>query len=128
LYRLLLLLAAATIIYFLNSKNKNLEPVDTPLADTPLISRDTTSNVLPIAGTSDTSTFNAIVRKISLLTDAQKEQSALLMKGHTVTLYTIDSLSYNLEIPFYKPLTDTSGIKDSLSRLFERNIIIRAKN
>ncbi len=125
---ILLLLAAATVIYFLNTKNKNAELADTPLADTSVISRDTPANVLRFTSTSDTSTFKAIVNKISLLADAQKEQSALSMKGHAVTLYTTDSLSYNLEIPFYKPLSDTSGIKDSLARLFGRSIMIRVKN
>lgn len=61
-------------------------------------------------------TFKVVIKSFTNPVEAKKSYKKLSSYGHQLILYTDDSLTYKLSMPFNNPLRDTALIKDSLKR------------
>ena len=117
---LFLILASIAVYYYLNKKNKEIDPqansLTTDAPDTMLTKK--TPDILPIVNTvKDSNTFYIVLNEYSNLASAQKRMKVLSGYGHNVMLKTTDSITYKLKMPFTLPASDTLRIKDSLAKL-----------
>lgn len=125
--------------YFSNKKNQpetlelNTAPPVAPLAsDT--VKKDTlpsAQNVPPVvtpnAGNNNY-TFKVVIKNYPSLTVAQKRFDILTSYGHKLIMYTTDSVTYKVAMPFTRPLADTTYAKDSVRKsLFGGNPYIELK-
>jgi hypothetical protein len=63
--------------------------------------------------------FKIVIKNYPSLLTAQKAYDRLTSYGHKLLLYTADSVTYKLAMPFTKPLSDTSFVRDSVrNKLF----------
>jgi hypothetical protein len=63
--------------------------------------------------------FKIVIKNYPSLITAQKAYDRLTSYGHKLLLYTADSVTYKLAMPFTKPLSDTSFVRDSVrNKLF----------
>lgn len=75
----------------------------------------TAKPVTPVDGYS----FKIVIKNYPSLLTAQKAYDRLTSYGHKLLLYTADSVTYKLAMPFTKPLSDTSFVRDSVrNKLF----------
>ncbi|MDB5221606.1 MAG: hypothetical protein JWN83_273 [Chitinophagaceae bacterium] len=70
------------------------------------------------AVTNDGYTFKVVFKETRDKQDALKTLNKYKEYGHTVIMYTADSVVYKVAEPFTLPLSDTSHIKDSLNKYF----------
>jgi len=132
LWILLLLVVAATaatVYYFLKKDNKDAqtEKASPSIADTLVKPTDTTSKpIVMIPETTaktqafpatDGYTFKIVIKEYNNKEVAEKAFAKYTTYGHKLLLYTKDSATYKIAIPFISPLSDTLHAKDSL-RLF----------
>lgn len=69
--------------------------------------------------TADGYSFKIVIKNYPSLLTAQKAYDRLTSYGHKLLLYTADSVTYKLAMPFTKPLSDTSFVRDSVrNKLF----------
>jgi hypothetical protein len=67
-------------------------------------------------------TFKVVIKEYPDYTEASKSYTKLTGFGHTLVLYTTDSVLFKIAMPFSLPLKDTALVKDSLRRyLFSGN-------
>ncbi len=63
--------------------------------------------------------FKIVIKNYPSLIAAQKAYSRLTSYGYKLLLYTADSITYKLAMPFTRPLSDTTYARDSVrNRLF----------
>jgi len=70
------------------------------------------------AVSNDGYTFKIVFKETTDRQDAVKTYNKYKEYGHTVILYTKDSLVYKVAEPFTLPLSDTTHIKDSLNKYY----------
>ena len=124
---LVIILAGLGIYYVLMDKKTNQpEPLapteatsDTVRTDTLIKTAIDTSIKIaaPKTGTESVS-FIIVLKNYSKSGDAQKAFKRLSTYGHKLVVLKVDSLQYQLAMPFKTPLSDTLRAKDSLRRFF----------
>ena len=95
-----------------------LEPAGTvpaPTEDSAAIPL-TESNTMSTPTSSDGSTFKLIVNQYNNLPAAETRYNNLRSWGRNVVLYTNDSITYKIALPFTRPLSDTTKVLDSVQR------------
>ena len=65
---------------------------------------------------SDGSTFKLVVNQYNNLPAAQTRYNNLRSWGRNVVLYTKDSMTYKIALPFTRPMSDTTKVLDSVQR------------
>ena len=117
----------ATLYYFLKSDNKDKQaeqviitkdsvtnPKDTITRSTVVIP-DTTITVAPaIIPKKDGYTFKVVIKEFRTKDAAEKFYTKFTNWGYKFILYTKDSATYKIAIPFTRPLSDTLRVNDSL--------------
>jgi hypothetical protein len=61
-------------------------------------------------------TFKVVLKNYFTLAAAQKSFNRLTSYGHKLLLYTTDSVTYKVAMPFTRPLADTTYAKDSIRK------------
>jgi hypothetical protein len=132
-------LLGGTLWYFMNKNNtvdnttvSNIPAIQpaTNIIDT--TKKDTTKNlvvvndslkpaVTNIATTSTNAgdgmgTFNIVIKEYTNYAMALKSFNRLTSYGHKLVLKTTDSVNYKLVMPIYKPLSDTTLVRDSVKK------------
>jgi len=142
---LLLLVAIGWAAWYFLTRKKTAEPVATittqqkvstvpPAADTlkkdsstaalPL-QKDSIKPVVPVPGGYS---FKVVLKNYPSLMAAQKAYDRLTGYGHKLLLYTADSVTYKVAMPFTRPLADTAYARDSVRKiLFGGNPYIELK-
>ncbi len=96
-------------------------PDSTLVADT-LVNQVAADSLRPAADSlvkvPDSSGFRVIIKTYPSAAAADKQYKKLLEWGHKVTLDSTDATHHRLWIPFKRPLTDTTKVRDSLQRFF----------
>jgi hypothetical protein len=133
-----------TVWYFLNKTNDTAEPVaknviEQPqpvLTTTDTLKKDTTAAIqqkpdsvvqAPITAAGNYS-FKIVIKNYPSLVLAQKSYNRLTSYGHKLLLYTADSVTYKVAMPFTRPLADTVYARDSVRKtLFGGNPYIELK-
>jgi hypothetical protein len=127
---LVVVLLGLGIYHFVRKKTKpevitTEQPFVAPLADT--IKKDTMAKPTPVVDTSlakavvvlkDSINFKIVIKEYIDSDAAARAYKRLTVYGHKVELYTNDSISYKLAMPFKTPLSDTSRARDSIKTLF----------
>jgi hypothetical protein len=92
-------------------------------ADTSLLKKDTTGiKVLP--KTLDSNSFYIVIKEFNDLATAQKRVAKLASYGNNVAVYTKDSITYKMRMPFRVSILDTLRVKDSLNKFFQAKTYI----
>ena len=127
---LLMLVAAtaATLYYFLKKDNKDKLPEqvvtttvstakrkDTTAKSTTIVPDTTKAAVLKNNGY----TFRIVIKQYSSKEVAEKVFEKYTTYGHKLQLYSKDSVTYKIAMPFTRPLSDTLRAKDSLRLFFD---------
>ena len=116
---LILGLGAWAAYYFFYQKTdqdvvNETQPVQTN-TDSVAVKKDT---VATPAVTNDGYTFKIVFKESIDTQEALKTLNKYKKYGHTVIMYTNDSVLYKVAEPFTLPLSDTSHIKDSLNKYY----------
>ena len=116
---LILGLGAWAAYYFFYQKTdqdvvNETQPVQTN-TDSVAVKKDT---VATPAVTNDGYTFEIVFKETRDKQKALKTLNKYKKYGHTVIMYTNDSVLYKVAEPFTLPLSDTSHIKDSLNKYY----------
>lgn len=116
---LLILGGAAWAAYYFFFKKTNQDianetQTEQVIHDTSSIKKDTTS----ITPAGDGYTFKIVFKVTRNKEEALKTLNKYKDYGHTVIMYTTDSVVYKVAEPFTLPLSDTSRVKDSLNKYF----------
>jgi len=134
--------AGATLYYFLKKDNKEeklaeqVTPVTDTLAkkDSIIKTTDTASLIKPVVPDStaavvknDGYTFKVVIKEYQNKDVAQKAYDKYTTYGHKLLLYTLDSVTYKIAMPFNSPLSDTLHAKDSLRVFFNARTYIEKK-
>lgn len=133
---LVIILSGLGIYYFL--MNNKTSEAETPVAAPIEVAADTTKTdtiAQPIIDTlqtaaaplikNDSSNFKVVLKKYNNQAAADKAFKRLSYYGHKLEFIKIDSLNYELAIPFKSALSDTLRAKDSLRRFFGGNPYIK---
>jgi len=117
-----------------NSQHSETVPlaIEEPIADT--TNRDTTVikntfsqastdtaasvTITPAIVAADGNNFKIVLKSYSTSELAQKAFNRLTTYGHKLVVIKVDSLKYELAMPFKTPLTDTTRARDSLKVFF----------
>ena len=91
-------------------------PEAIPEEDTAALPVATNNDVVNRPVSTDGSTFKLVVNQYNNLPAAQTRYSNLKSFGRNVVLYTNDSITYNIALPFTRPLSDTTRVLDSVQR------------
>lgn len=91
-------------------------PEAIPEQDTTTLPATTNNDVVNRPVSSDGSTFKLVVNQYNNLPAAQTRYNNLKSFGRDVVLYTHDSVTYNIALPFTRPLSDTTKVLDSVQR------------
>ncbi len=128
---LLVIIMSGLGIYYLLMNKKTNEPVQPASAETVADTsgnslKDTVTKNIPdtVIKTAtpvikrDSSGFKIVLKKYPSSISAQKAYSRLSTYGHKLVVLKVDSLQYELAMPFNTPLSDTLRAKDSLRKFF----------
>ena len=123
--------------YFLNKKN-DTEPAVKDIVEQPItpppVTNDTIKNdsnkivqqkpdsIVKAPATDNVYNFKIVIKNYPSLLLAQKSFNRLTSYGHKLLLYTADSVTYKVAMPFTRPLADTAYARDSV-----RNILFGGK-
>lgn len=116
-------LAAIFGIRYFNNKPKDVVPVNTPIVPPPVVAKDTVvktpavDTVAKAPAVADTPEYNFIISSYKTLIAAQKREKQLTGYGHKVNVMTKDSLTFYVVKPMKLLASDTTKIKDSLSKV-----------
>jgi hypothetical protein len=131
-------LAVFAAYYFLVLKQPESSAViETPLINEETVKKDTAktsvaaidtikkntvndSSILinPAALKTDSSSFKIVIKVYHSEKAINKAYSRLKSYGHKLLIVKVDSINYKLMMPFYKPLSDTARVRDSLKIFF----------
>jgi len=106
------------------------QPVPTALQDTvklldSAITQQADSNLVTApAITKDTMNFKLVVKQYATEAAANKGFSRFTTMGYKLELIKLDSSTFQLAIPFNRPLSDTTRVKDSLRIVFPERLQI----
>jgi hypothetical protein len=126
-----------TAWYFLNKKDDAPEPTTkntveqpqptvTPNTDT--VKKDTIATIVqqkadsikPLQSAAPVAagayTFKIVIKNYTSFASAQKSYNRLTSYGHKLLLYTTDSVTYKVAMPFTRPLADTIYARDSIRK------------
>jgi len=128
-------LSAAAIWYlFLRKQPQQTVATTEPAADTtthtPAVKPDSNTVTLPAPAIipGDSSVFKVVLKDYPSYDAANKAYTRLTGYGHKLLLYTRDSVTFKVAMPIYKPLSDTTMVKDSVKKkLFGGNPYIELK-
>lgn len=83
------------------------------------IKKDSLSRIAaaPLTKT-DSTTFKIVLKDYTSEQAVQKAYNRLSAYGHKLIILKKDSASYKLMLPFYKPLSDTARVRDSIKEFF----------
>lgn len=82
----------------------------------------------PVTSNNAAYSFKVVIKNYPSLAIAQKRFDILTSYGHKLIMYTSDSVTYKVAMPFSLPLSDTAYIKDSVRKtLFGGNPYIELK-
>ncbi|MEO6220214.1 MAG: hypothetical protein ABIO81_07285, partial [Ginsengibacter sp.] len=117
---------AAWNFLFKDNKDTSTSENIVPVNDSSLLNNDTSGNNIVSADTStmtgqptsDTVSFNVVVRETTDKQIALTRLAILKSYGRNVIIYTADSITYKVAQSFKLPLSDTTKILDSLNRNF----------
>jgi len=140
LFVFFVLIASLTALglYYFIFKNKSPktpvalqeQPVQTTIPDT-LKTTDTTvvqqadsSLVAAPVSSKDTMNFKLVVKQYATEAAANKGFSRFTTMGYQLELIKVDSTAFQLAIPFNRPLSDTTRVKDSLRIVFPERLQI----
>lgn len=125
---LVIILSGLAIYYMLMNKNPNeteevLAPVvpikDNAKMDTIIKKEtDTTIKLVTPAINNDTPGFKIVLKNYPTSEAAKKAFQRLTSYGHKLVMLKVDSIHYELAMPFKTPLSDTLRAKDSLRVFF----------
>ncbi len=90
--------------------------IDTTKKDT--VNNSAILSATPTALKTDSSSFKIVIKEYQSEAAIQKAYDRLKSYGHKLLIVKIDSANYKLVMPFYKPLSDTARVKDSLKIFF----------
>ncbi len=94
--------------------NKEDTAISSNLKDTNTIKKDSITANPNIIATKDSFTFKLIIKTYPSLLQANAGLKRLTSYGHKLLLTTKDSITYQLKMPFTKPLSDTAIARDSI--------------
>lgn len=106
------------------------QPVQLPvtvadtLNDTTALSVDSSSITNPSAPLQDTMNFKLVIKQYRTEAAATKGYNKLTTFGYKLELIKKDSSTFQLAIPFNRPLSDTTLVKDSLRVIFPERLQI----
>lgn len=135
---IILALVSWALYHFLSKENTDTSTI--PVNADTLAVKDSTKNILPVAGnlqnqtatlrdstTDSTYTFKVRLKERIGKDEALKTFNQLSAAGNKVAISTRDSFTYSLYQLFSAPLADTTTIKDSLSALYKSPLAIEVK-
>ncbi len=115
----------ATLYYFLKNDNKDKQaeqiittkdtitkPKDTVIRSTVVIPDTTVAPM--ITPKKDGYTFKVVIKEFRNKDAAEKFYTKFTNWGYKFVLYTTDSVTYKIAVPFTRPLSDTLRVNDSL--------------
>lgn len=119
---LLILLCGAALYYYFNQRKEapvattTVAPIDTTKLT---VQKDSLPAVQPAVAKepSDSSAYKVVIREYKNMTDANRVATTLKSYGHDIKIIQKDSLVM-LAVPFYKNISDSARVKDSLQRFF----------
>jgi len=126
----LIIAIGATLYYFFHKENKDapVPQISTAVTDTLVIPKDTlailqpakpdTIKPTPAVSDSNSYTFKVVIKEYPTKDAAQKAFDKYTTYGHKLIMYSKDSGTYKLAMPFKTPLADTLRAKDSLRIFF----------
>lgn len=130
-------LAGWAIYYFLFSKAPGsttvaLQTSDTAVNAVPVIhdtvrkpsSADSTARLPENA---ENFTFKIVFFETNDRREASNNMNKLNSWGHHVIMYTSDSINYKLAELFQRPLADTGKIKDSMTQIYRRPVVMEVR-
>jgi len=132
-------MVGAAAWYFLSQKKEPVEKVaDLPikaqdtativLADSLIKKQDSTATITPPVSPADGYSFKVVIKNYPSRLLAEKAYNRLSSYGHKLVLYSFDSVTYKVAMPFTRPLADTTIVKDSVRKgLFGGNPYIELK-
>lgn len=83
---------------------------------------------IPVTANNAAYSFKVVIKNYPSLAIAQKRFDILTSYGHKLIMYTTDSVTYKVAMPFSLPLSDTTYVKDSVRKaLFGGNPYIELK-
>jgi hypothetical protein len=88
------------------------------------LTADTVTNKSSIV---NDSSFNIIIREANNKKDAMRYFNRLTSWGHHIVMYTTDSVNFKLAEVINLPLSDTTRVKDSLSRFYHAPVYVQLK-
>ncbi len=105
----------------LPKKDATVNPTNS--IDSTQLNKDSVSvNPATIAVAKDSFTFKVVLKNYPNFEAANKSFLKLTSYGHKLKLYTRDSITYKIAMPFTKPLSDTAYARDSIrQKLFGGN-------
>lgn len=83
-----------------------------------VIKPDSIPSVVAAPLVKDSNSFSIVIKDYSTKDAAEKAYARLSTYGHTLKVVTVDSTHFQLTMPFEKPLTDTTVVRDSLKKFF----------
>jgi hypothetical protein len=104
--------AMANDVEQIQTSNQNQTSVDTTQ-----IKVDSINTILP--KTTDSNSFYIVIKEFNNLAIAQKRAAKLTSYGNNVAIYTKDSITYKMRMPFKTSILDTLRVKDSLNKFFQ---------
>lgn len=139
IFGLLIILSGLGIYYFFTDKKPNeaapresteelinTATTDTTKTDTTILkSIDTAVNIAAPLIKTDSSSFKIVIKSYKDSIAANKAYTRLRTYGHKLQVIKVDSLKYELAMPFKTPLSDTLRARDSLRRFFGGNPYIK---
>jgi hypothetical protein len=131
---LAIVLSGLVLYYWLNN-NKGIEPqspapetekVIAPGTDTIVkITIDSNRSIAPPVIKTDSNNFKIVLKNYGDSIAAAKAFKRLSYYGHKLEVIKVDSVKWELAMPFKSPLSDTLRAKDSLRRFFGGNPYIK---
>jgi hypothetical protein len=131
-----ILLASMVAYYFLVVQQPSTEqvtetPVEVPAkkdtVQTVAAAVDSTKKdslataITPPVTKTDSTTFKIVLKEYTTEQAVQKAYNRLTSYGHKLVIFKADSAKFKLMLPFYKPLSDTTMVKDSVKEFFGGN-------
>lgn len=130
LFIFILIASAVTVYYFLKKvkKEKQTEQVvnmkdslpklkDSVTTTTPAVITDTAVSTIA-SHLINPSGFYIVIKEFSDKDEAEKFHTKYSNWGYKFLLYTNDSVTFKIAVPFTRPLSDTSHVSDSLKQFY----------